>query len=128
MFWLRCSTWSPAARTCGRNPDGHLETLLPIGSLLVVGSYLLGADTLREFALALFIGVGAGTYSSIFIATPLLTGWKEREPEWQRMRRRSVQRSAGVASFDDEAAVEMATELRDTGAVPRPPRKRRKRR
>ena len=47
-----------------------LVTLLPIGSLLFVGSYLLGVTTLREFALALFIGVATGTYSSIFLAAP----------------------------------------------------------
>jgi preprotein translocase subunit SecF len=102
--------------------------LLPIGSLLFIGSYILGATTLREFALALFIGVAAGTYSSIFVATPLLTGWKESEPEWQRMRRRAVRRGTLDPSLGPEASVEMATEIRDTGAAPRPPRKRRKRR
>ncbi len=111
-----------------RSINTSLTSLLPIGSLLFIGSFILGATTLREFALALFIGVAAGTYSSIFIATPVLTVWKEREPEWQRMRRRAVQRGAVDASFDDDAVVEMATELRDTGAAPRPPRKRRKRR
>lgn len=112
-----------------RSINTSLTSLLPIGSLLFVGSFLLGATTLREFALALFIGVAAGTYSSIFVATPLLTIWKEREPEWERMRRRAVRRGDVVGlSADGEAAVEMATELRDTGAAPRPPRKRRKRR
>ena len=111
-----------------RSINTSLTSLLPIGSLLFVGSYLLGATTLREFALALFIGVAIGTYSSIFVATPLLTGWKEREPEWERMRRRAVRRGTLEPSPAGEAAVEMASELRDTGAAPRPPRKRRKRR
>lgn len=112
-----------------RSINTSLTSLLPIGSLLFIGSFILGATTLREFALALFIGVAAGTYSSIFIATPVLTVWKEREIEWQRMRRRAVRR-AGIdpAMAGEKAAVEMATELRDTGAAPRPPRKRRKRR
>ena len=57
-----------------RSVNTSLTSLLPIGSLLFVGSYMLGAATLREFALALFIGVAAGTYSSIFVATPLLDG------------------------------------------------------
>ena len=53
-----------------RSINTSLTTLLPIGSLLFIGSFVLGATTLREFALALFIGVAAGTYSSIFVATP----------------------------------------------------------
>jgi SecD/SecF fusion protein len=54
-------------------------TLLPVGSL-----YLFGGDTLKDFAFALLVGIGSGAYSSIFIAAPLLTIWKEREPEWAR--------------------------------------------
>lgn len=59
-----------------------LTSLLPVGSILFVGSFILGAPTLRDFALALFVGIAAGTYSSIFVAAPLLAAWKEREPEW----------------------------------------------
>jgi len=59
-----------------------LTSLLPVGSILVVGSFLLGAQTLRDFALALFVGIAAGTYSSIFMAAPLLATWKEKEPFW----------------------------------------------
>ena len=111
-----------------RSINTSLTSLLPIGSLLFVGSFLLGATTLREFALALFIGVAAGTYSSIFIATPLLTTWKEREPDWERIRRRAGRRGIHDPSLVAEATVEMAQESRDIGARPRPPRKRRKRR
>jgi preprotein translocase subunit SecF len=60
-----------------------LTSLLPVGSILFVGSFILGAPTLRDFALALFVGIAAGTYSSIFVAAPLLATWKEREPEWK---------------------------------------------
>jgi preprotein translocase subunit SecF len=56
--------------------------LLPVGSILFVGSFVLGAPTLRDFALALFVGIAAGTYSSVFLAAPLLTTWKERETQW----------------------------------------------
>lgn len=59
-----------------------LTSLIPVGSILFVGSFILGAPTLRDFALALFVGIAAGTYSSIFVASPLLAVWKEREPEW----------------------------------------------
>jgi len=60
-----------------------LTSLLPVGSILFVGSFILGAQTLRDFALALFVGIAAGTYSSIFVAAPLLATWKEREEEWE---------------------------------------------
>jgi SecD/SecF fusion protein len=66
-----------------------MSTLLPILSLL-----LFGGDTLRDFAFALLIGVLSGTYSSIFIASPVLTAWKEREPVFRR-RRRMVMREHG---------------------------------
>jgi len=70
-----------------------LTSLLPVGSILFVGSFILGAPTLRDFALALFVGIAAGTYSSIFVAAPLLSIWKEREPEWiertERVERRA---------------------------------------
>ena len=110
-----------------RSLNTSATSLLPIGSLLLIGSYLLGAATLREFALALFIGIAAGTYSSIFVATPLLTEWKEQEPEWQRMQRRVARRSGETVLTAAEAAA-MATEGKTTGAVPRAPKPRRKRR
>lgn len=59
-----------------------LTSLLPVGSILLVGSVILGAPTLRDFALALFVGIAAGTYSSLFVAAPLLATWKEREEKW----------------------------------------------
>ena len=110
-----------------RSLNTSATSLLPIGSLLLVGSYLLGAATLREFALALFIGIAAGTYSSIFVAAPLLTEWKEREPEWQRMQRRVARRS-GATVLTTEVAAATATEVRSSGAEPRAPKQRRRRR
>lgn len=59
-----------------------LTSLLPVGSILFIGAIILGAPTLRDFALALFVGIAAGTYSSIFVASPILATWKEKEPEW----------------------------------------------
>jgi preprotein translocase subunit SecF len=111
-----------------RSLNTSATSLLPIGSLLLVGSYLLGAATLREFALALFIGIAAGTYSSIFVATPLLTEWKESEPEWQRMQRRVARRSGETVLTAAEVATAMAVEERNTGATPRAPKQRSKRR
>ena len=56
-----------------------LTSLAPVGSILFVGSLVLGAPTLRDFALALFVGIAAGAYSSIYVAAPLLAVWKRRE-------------------------------------------------
>lgn len=112
-----------------RSLNTSLTSLLPVGSLLFVGSFLLGATTLREFALALFIGIFAGTYSSIFIAAPVLARWKEREEHWQRARRR-VERKGAEDEFAIKTGETTATAAvaRSSGAVPRPPRKRRKKR
>ncbi|OFW66891.1 MAG: protein-export membrane protein SecF [Actinobacteria bacterium RBG_16_68_21] len=117
-----------------RSVNTSLTSLLPIGSLLFVGSFLLGATTLREFALALFIGVATGTYSSIFLAAPILGVWKEGEEHWIRVRRR-LERRGGDEEFAAKAAAprpattETVASVRDTsGAAPRPPRKRRKKR
>jgi preprotein translocase subunit SecF len=77
-----------------RSLNTSMTALLPVGSLLFVGSVLLGAQTLRELALALFVGIIAGTYSSIFVATPLLAIWKEREPRWATLRVRIAARGA----------------------------------
>jgi preprotein translocase subunit SecF len=66
-----------------RSLNTSITSVIPTGSLLFVGSFLLGAQTLRELALALFIGMAAGTYSSLFVATPVLALWKEREERWE---------------------------------------------
>ena len=73
-------------QTLMRSINTSLITLLPVGSLLIVGSLLLGADTLKDLALALFIGIASGTYSSIFVATPILSIWKEKEPRYASVR------------------------------------------
>jgi preprotein translocase subunit SecF len=114
-----------------RSLNTSFTSLLPIGSLLFVGSFLLGATTLREFALALFVGVATGTYSSIFLAAPLLGVWKEREEHWVRVRHR-LERRGGEEEFAPRglvAAPEVTAQaLYRSGAAPRPPRKRKKRR
>jgi preprotein translocase subunit SecF len=75
-------------QTMMRSLNTSLASLLPILGLLVVGSYLLGAETLKDLALALFVGVAAGAYSSIFIAPPLVAMWKEKEPRYAQLRAR----------------------------------------
>lgn len=76
-----------------RSLNTSLTSLIPVGSILFVGSFILGASTLSEFALALFVGIAAGTYSSIFVASPILAVWKEREEFWTD-RREKVERRA----------------------------------
>lgn len=75
-----------------------LTSLLPVGSILFVGSFILGAPTLRDFALALFVGIAAGTYSSIFVAAPLLATWKQREDIWHDRAVRAARRSGAISS------------------------------
>jgi preprotein translocase subunit SecF len=71
-----------------RSLNTSLTSLLTVGSILFVGSFILGATTLEDFALALFVGLAASTYSSIFVAAPLLAAWKEREDAWISRRRK----------------------------------------
>jgi preprotein translocase subunit SecF len=80
-----------------RSINTSFVALLPVASLLVVGSGILGAVSLRDFALALFVGLLVGTYSSIFVATPLLAWLKEREPRYAALRERSVAQQARLA-------------------------------
>jgi len=75
-------------QTIMRSLNTSLASLLPILGLLLVGSYLLGAETLKDLALALFVGVAAGAYSSIFIAPPIVAMWKEKEPRYAQLRAR----------------------------------------
>jgi preprotein translocase subunit SecF len=69
-----------------RSINTSLAAILPVLSLLVLGAGILGAVTLREFALALLVGLVTGSYSSIFIASPLLAMLKEREPRFRLLR------------------------------------------
>lgn len=110
-----------------RSINTSLTSLLPVGSLLLVGFLALGAETLKEFALALFIGIAVGTYSSIFVAAPILARWKETEPEWERQRRRAA-KGAPVAEADEVSIPEAPAIAPPPSAVARPPKQRRKRR
>ena len=60
---------------------------------------LFGGETLRDFAFALLIGIASGTYSSIFIATPVLQHWKEREPGFRARRARILERLGSVPPY-----------------------------
>ena len=84
-----------------RTLNTSITALIPILSLLVVGSLILGAGTLQEFALALFVGQLSGAYSSIFIASPLLAILKEREPKLAAIKQRLGGSTASGAAEQD---------------------------
>ncbi|HTN78574.1 MAG TPA: protein translocase subunit SecF [Acidimicrobiales bacterium] len=69
-----------------RSLNTTLCAILPVMSLLFVGSILMGATALEDFALALLVGLITGSYSSIFIATPILAALKEREPRYKALK------------------------------------------
>jgi preprotein translocase subunit SecF len=95
-------TYSQAAnlainQTIVRSINTSVVALLPVGAILYISTALLGEGVLTDLSLALFIGIAVGTYSSIFIATPLLADLKEREPQYQQLARRVAARQ-GAAS------------------------------
>jgi SecD/SecF fusion protein len=72
---------------------------------LVTVLYIFGGATLRDFAFAMMVGLLSGTYSSIFIASPVLTHWKEREPAYRRRRERIEEQMGRVPAFPEENVV-----------------------
>jgi preprotein translocase subunit SecF len=95
-------TWSEAAnlavnQTLMRSINTSVIALLPVAGLLFVGAGLLGVGTLKDLALVLFVGLAAGTYSSMFLATPIVADLKELEPEQVALRRRVLARRSSAA-------------------------------
>ncbi len=76
-----------------RSLNTSFVAVLPVASLVFVGSGLFGASSLKDFALALFVGLATGAYSSIFVATPILAWLKEREPRYLAIRQRAEARA-----------------------------------
>jgi preprotein translocase subunit SecF len=132
-----------------RSLNTSTAALLPVLSLLVVGSGIMGAVALQEFALALFVGLLAGTYSSIFIAVPILAVLKEREPKFRSLigqrslgEQMSLLRHTGAPTSRRAAASRSASPVvvgetteggsglvdATTAALSHPPRPRKKRR
>ncbi|MEI7777948.1 MAG: protein translocase subunit SecF [Actinomycetes bacterium] len=102
-------TYSGAAnlavnQTLVRSINTSVVALLPVAAILFVGAGLLGAGTLKDLALALFVGIAAGTYSSIFVATPVLCQLKERDPAMQALARRVSARNSAVAKSTGQPA------------------------
>lgn len=121
-----------------RSVNTSITSVLPVLSMLVIGSFFLGALTLQEFAIALLVGIIVGTYSSIFVASALVARMKERESENRAIARRVTSRSGGTATTRTVSAEDAAlgasaatrpapAHVSPTGAPPRPRKKRKKR-
>ncbi|MEU2605431.1 protein translocase subunit SecF [Streptomyces albus] len=74
--------------TLVRSINTTVVALLPVAGLLFIGGGMLGGGMLNDIALSLFVGLAAGAYSSIFIATPLVADFKERTPQMKALARR----------------------------------------
>ena len=89
---------------------------------LILVLYIFGGSTLQDFAFAMGIGVLSGGYSSIFIATPVLTHWKEREPAYRARRQRLVDEMGYLPTFPEENVVaKLGDEERKPEPAPRVP-------
>ncbi|WP_171170268.1 protein translocase subunit SecF [Streptomyces sp. I05A-00742] len=87
--------------TLVRSINTTVVALLPVAGLLFIGGGFLGAGMLNDISLALFVGLAAGAYSSIFIATPLVADLKERDPQMKALTRRvRAKRAAQAAKAD----------------------------
>ena len=94
-------------QTLARSINTSLVAIIPVLSVLVVGSFILGATSLQDFGLALVIGLTSGAYSSIFIASPLLAWMKEREPRYITIRQRLETRGDRVGVLTPAMAAAM---------------------
>ncbi len=100
-------------QTLVRSINTSIVALLPVGALLYVGVVSLGSGALKDLALALFVGMAAGLYSSVFIATPLVVQLKEREPgvkagdarAVRHHKRQEADRFANVPAFAEDMPI-----------------------
>ncbi|WP_406150677.1 protein translocase subunit SecF [Streptomyces sp. NBC_01012] len=84
--------------TLVRSINTTVVALLPVAGLLFIGGGVLGAGMLNDISLSLFVGLAAGAYSSIFIATPLVADLKERDPQIKALKKRILSKRAAAAA------------------------------
>ncbi|MFJ8001585.1 protein translocase subunit SecF [Streptomyces sp. NPDC096310] len=89
--------------TLVRSINTTVVALLPVGALLFIGGGFLGAGMLNDISLSLFVGLAAGAYSSIFIATPLVADLKERDPQIKALKKRVLAKRATAAAKGEQA-------------------------
>jgi preprotein translocase subunit SecF len=116
------TTYSDAAnlalnQTLVRSINTSLTALIPVASILFVGAGLLGAGTLDQLSLVLFVGMLSGTYSSIFIATPVLADLKERQPEYKDLAVKVKRRLAGGRRVAETGSASAASAVTAAGAA-----------
>ena len=132
-----------------RSVNTSITSMIPVASMLVIGSFVLGAVTLQEFAIALLVGIIVGTYSSLFVAAAVVAKMKEREPAYVEIAERIRLRggagdgptrtvAADDAVLGTSAAAKRSAAARGAGPAPRtaspsasspiPPRPRKKKR
>jgi preprotein translocase subunit SecF len=99
-----------------RSLNTSFVALLPVASLLVVGVWIYGALALRDFGLALFVGLLTGAYSSIFVATPILAWLKEREPKHRAVAARVETRAQRAAAPEYQGEPEAVAAAAKAGA------------
>ncbi len=98
-------------QTLARSINTSLVAILPVLAVLLVGAQLLGATTLQDYGLALFVGLLSGAYSSIFIASPVLCMFKERESRWVAIAQRNAKRTDRAGTLSPAAAAALATQM-----------------
>ncbi|WP_328539811.1 protein translocase subunit SecF [Streptomyces sp. NBC_00344] len=107
--------------TLVRSINTTIVALLPVAGLLFIGGGFLGAGMLNDISLALFVGLAAGAYSSIFIATPLVADLKEREPAMKALKKRVLAKRASAAakgeSYDESAEADDARDAAPEGTA-----------
>ncbi|MFJ2896847.1 protein translocase subunit SecF [Streptomyces sp. NPDC087218] len=89
--------------TLVRSINTTVVALLPVAGLLFIGGGVLGAGMLNDISLSLFVGLAAGAYSSIFIATPLVADLKERDPQMKALKKRILAKRAAAAAKGESA-------------------------
>ena len=78
-----------------RSINTTITSIIPVLSMLIIGSLILGAATLQEFSVALLVGLLVGGYSSLFVASAVVAFLKEREPEYEQIATRVAKKSSG---------------------------------
>ncbi|MGH9100216.1 MAG: protein translocase subunit SecF, partial [Acidimicrobiales bacterium] len=106
-------------QTLARSINTSLVAILPVLSVLLIGAELLGATTLQNYGLALFVGLCSGAYSSIFIASPILAWLKEREPRYVAMRQRIEAKGERLGLLTPKAAAALLATSGAGGGVRR---------
>lgn len=99
--------------TLVRSINTTVVALLPVAGLLFIGGGFLGAGMLNDISLSLFVGLAAGAYSSIFIATPLVADLKEREPQMKALKKRVLAKRAQGAAQGEAPEPQVADEYYD---------------